>query len=204
MQTVTANRLVQELLGNWPPPSPNGMDPIEFSKREAIRLKGLITVMSEFDEIDVRQAISDFILGKVRNLNPAFAPTAPQLATQIRHVRDKRLDADRWDRISQQNAETLLPPPERTEESRERVAKMIEDFTRRNKPEKARSTFDVDQGSATEWLKDRQRRLVAAGIEKTEAKYPESENAAPDPVSGEIYVTPQLREILARERNGTA
>lgn len=50
------------------------------------------------------QGISDFITGNVPGHNPAFAPSAPQVGSAVRRAMERRLEAERLNRIA-------LPPP---------------------------------------------------------------------------------------------
>lgn len=187
--------MVTRLLDFFPAPRPDGLDPTRFEEQQRTKFRAYVEVVSQFDEIDVRKAIEDFRDNRVRNFNPAWAPTPPQVATHIREVRDKRIDSGRWDRQLKKNAEMLLPAPEKTPEARERVARMMEEFTARHRPGPKVETPE----QAQEWLHNRQRSLVAAGIEKSDTDYQVGRNGDPRAVSGDLRVTPQLRELLKRE-----
>lgn len=164
------------------------MDPKRFEGQQKERYRGYLTVVIEHEEIDVCKAVDNFIAGKVRNFNPAFCPTAPQLATHIREVRDKRLDLDHWDTIAKRNAQQL-PPPEKSEQSRQRVREMMKDFA--NKHSLGPKTATETPEQAQDWLNEHQRTHVAAGVEK-------SAGGALKSPTGTIPVTPVLRENLKR------
>lgn len=70
----------------------------------AATLKTYLHAVSIYETRDVIQGISDFITGNVPGHNPAFAPSAPQVGSAVRRAMERRLEAERLNRIA-------LPPP---------------------------------------------------------------------------------------------
>lgn len=67
-------------------------------------VKTYLHAVSIYETRDVIQGISDFITGNVPGHNPAFAPSAPQVGSAVRRAMERRLEAERLNRIA-------LPPP---------------------------------------------------------------------------------------------
>ncbi len=67
-------------------------------------IKTYLHAVSIYETQDVIQGISDFITGRVPGHNAAFAPSAPQVGSAVRRAMERRLEAERINRLS-------LPPP---------------------------------------------------------------------------------------------
>jgi hypothetical protein len=67
-------------------------------------IKTYLHAVSIYETRDVIQGISDFITGNVPGHNPAFAPSAPQVGSAVRRAMERRVEAERLDRLQ-------LPPP---------------------------------------------------------------------------------------------
>jgi hypothetical protein len=67
-------------------------------------VKTYLHAVSIYETRDVIQGISDFITGNVPGHNPAFAPSAPQVGSAVRRAMERRVEAERLDRLQ-------LPPP---------------------------------------------------------------------------------------------
>lgn len=70
----------------------------------AATIKTYLHAVSIYETRDVIQGISDFITGNVPGHNPAFAPSAPQVGSAVRRAMERRVEAERLDRLQ-------LPPP---------------------------------------------------------------------------------------------
>jgi hypothetical protein len=70
----------------------------------AAMVKTYLHAVSIYETRDVIQGISDFITGNVPGHNPAFAPSAPQVGSAVRRAMERRVEAERLDRLQ-------LPPP---------------------------------------------------------------------------------------------
>lgn len=68
------------------------------------RAKVYFEAVSIYETQDVIQGISDFITGTVPGHNPAFAPSAPQVGSAVRRAMERRVEAERLNRLA-------LPPP---------------------------------------------------------------------------------------------
>lgn len=67
-------------------------------------IKTYLHAVSIYETRDVIQGISDFITGNVPGHNAAFAPSAPQVGSAVRRAMERRVEAERLDRLA-------LPPP---------------------------------------------------------------------------------------------
>jgi hypothetical protein len=70
----------------------------------AAMVKTYLHAVSIYETRDVIQGISDFITGNVPGHNTAFAPSAPQVGSAVRRAMERRVEAERLDRLQ-------LPPP---------------------------------------------------------------------------------------------
>ena len=68
------------------------------------KAKVYFEAVSIYEVVDIEQAVSDFITGNVPGHNAAFAPSAPQVGSAVRRAMERRVEAERLNRLA-------LPPP---------------------------------------------------------------------------------------------
>jgi hypothetical protein len=110
MLTSHQNALISLLLGSFP----------NFQSGDsAAALAAYDIVMTAADERDLQPGFMLLIEGMYASHDGRFAPTSAQLAGAIRVMRDRRLDAERLDKLRR----PVLPPPDivHTPEERGRV-----------------------------------------------------------------------------------
>lgn len=121
------------------------------------RAKVYFEAVEPYQTGDIERAVENFITGNAPGVNPAFAPPAPQVASECRRVMNLRLDHERRSRP------VLPPPPEEpiSDEERERgkaaFARLKADLDAKLEPvHSERATASKERGEReTRWLRDR-------------------------------------------------
>lgn len=73
---------IERLMDGYP--SPGSIDP-------ARRISGYVTAIEDYDGDTLREAVTNFLKGRVSDHNPDFCPTPARLATECRRILDARI-----------------------------------------------------------------------------------------------------------------
>lgn len=79
-------------------------DPGDLARERLARAKVYFEAVSPYEAQDVEQAVADFLAGNVPpGWNLSFAPSAPQVGSAVRRAMERRVEAERLNRLA-------LPP----------------------------------------------------------------------------------------------
>jgi hypothetical protein len=85
--------------------SDRNVDPGDLARDRMARAKVYFEAVEPYEARDVEQAVTDFLTGNVPGgWNVAYAPNAPQIGSATRRAMERRVEAERLDRLQ-------LPPP---------------------------------------------------------------------------------------------
>jgi len=117
--------LLERLFRTYPPPA-NGNSEEQIRADRIERAKVYFEALAIYETRDIDAGITALLTGSEPGVNPAFAPSAPQVATAARRALNARLDSEYRKRLGH----PALPPPDipKTPESRERVRALAQQF----------------------------------------------------------------------------
>lgn len=113
-------------------------------------MKTYLHAVSIYETCDVIKGISDFITGSVPGHNPAYAPSAPQVGSAVRRAMERRLEAERLNKLALPPPadDFVQDPPEVRARNKARLTQLIADIgktIRTDDAEGARLKADLDE-----------------------------------------------------------
>lgn len=85
--------------------SDRNVDPGDLARDRMAKARVYFEAVGPYEACDVEQAVTDFLTGNVPGgWNVAYAPSAPQVGSAVRRAMERRVEAERLNRLA-------LPPP---------------------------------------------------------------------------------------------